>query len=389
VNPPWPKARLGAVLRRSEESIRIEPDASYREITVKLWGKGVVQRGVIVGAAVAAQRRYVARSDQFILSRIDARNGALGVVPKELDGAIVSGDFPLFDVNLDRLLPAFLGWMCRTAPFVEACQRASEGTTNRVRIQEDQLLATEIPLPPLAEQRHIVERLGALAAQICAACELRSRASEELMALAAARAATLFRNALRNGTERLDALAKLERGKFSYRPRNEPRFFGGGHPWIQIGEIESSDKFIRVWTETLNDEGLAISKKFPRGTVLISIAATIGAVGILDFDSCVPDSIVGVTPRPGNDSEFLYYYLRYLRGHLEELAPQSAQKNINLQILAGMPVPRLSLAEQRRVAAELNLFQGEVDTLRRLHREGAAELNAMLSAVHDRAFDQL
>src|ERR1017187_5105723 len=116
-------------------------------------------------------------------------------------------------------------------------------------------------------------------------------------------------------------------------PRNEPRFFGGVHPWIQIGEIESSNKYIRAWTQTLNDDGLKISKKFPRGTVLISIAATIGAVGILDFDCCVPDSIVGVTPKPQTEPEFLYHYLGYLRGHLEEIAPQSAQKNINLGIL--------------------------------------------------------
>ena len=75
----------------------------------------------------------------------------------------------------------------------------------------------------------------------------------------------------------------------------------------------------------------------------MSIAATIGAVGILDFDCCVPDSIVGVTPGDGIDSEFIYYYLGYLRQHLEEIAPQSAQKNINLQILSELPVPELTL----------------------------------------------
>lgn len=132
----WPKVRLGEVLTRSEESIALQPDATYREITVKLWGKGVVLRGVVTGAEVAAERRHVARQEQFILSRIDARNGALGIVPSELDGAIVTNDFPVFRIAEQRLSPAYLGWVSRTASFVEECLRASEGTTNRVRLQE-------------------------------------------------------------------------------------------------------------------------------------------------------------------------------------------------------------------------------------------------------------
>mgnify|MGYP001569685864 FL=1 len=91
----WPTVRLGEVLRRSEETIELQPDVEYRQITVKLWGKGVMLRGVLTGAGIAASRQMVARRGQFILSRIDARNGALGIVPSELDEAIVTNDFLL------------------------------------------------------------------------------------------------------------------------------------------------------------------------------------------------------------------------------------------------------------------------------------------------------
>ncbi len=121
----------------------------------------------------------VARRGQFILSRIDARNGAFGIVPGELDGAIVTNDFPVFIVVENRLLPAYLGWICRTASFVEECKRASEGTTNRVRLQEDKFPAREIPLPPLAEQRRVVARIEELAARIHETCTLRHQAAEE------------------------------------------------------------------------------------------------------------------------------------------------------------------------------------------------------------------
>ena len=129
----WPEVPLADVLKKSEASTVIEPDTLYREVTVRLWGKGVVERRQVLGAEIGSGRRFCARSGQFILSRIDARNGALGIVPDELDGAVVSNDFPVFDIDESVLLPSFLRWMSQTRGFVELCQRASEGTTNRVR----------------------------------------------------------------------------------------------------------------------------------------------------------------------------------------------------------------------------------------------------------------
>jgi len=381
----WPRVRLGEVLKRSEETIGPMMDAEYREITVRLWGKGVTDRGVVSGAALSG-RRFMAHAGQFIASRIDARNGAMGLVPPMLEGAIVTNDFPLFWINGDRLVPSFLSWLCKTKGFVELCQRASEGTTNRVRLKEDRFLALEIPLPPLTEQRRIVARIEELAAQIDEARTLQQKACMEAELLVEREREVIFKTAAQKGTVSLSEVANLERGKFSHRPRNEPRFFGGRHPWIQIAEIESSSKYVRKWNESLNDEGLAISRKFPKGTVLISIAATIGAVGILDFDCCVPDSIVGVTPKVGIDSAFLYHFLGYVRTHLETIAPQSAQKNINLQILAALPVPKLSFLEQHHIVAELDALQAAVDQLKRLQTETAAELDALLPAILDRAF---
>jgi len=102
------------------------------------------------------------------MSRIDARHGAFGLVPPELDGAVVSGDFPSFDVDSDQLLPDFMSWLSRTEPFVAACKAASEGSTNRVRLKEDRFLASQIGLPPVSEQRRIVVRLSAVADRLAA-----------------------------------------------------------------------------------------------------------------------------------------------------------------------------------------------------------------------------
>src|SRR5439155_12503083 len=146
---------LGEVLRRSEETIELQPDRKYREIVVRWWGKGVVLRREVTGLEIAATRRFVAHEGQFIISRIDARKGAIAIVTKEMDGAIVTNDVPVFDCDAHRLLPSYLELLSHTAAFVEECERASEGTTNRVRLQEDKFLARQILLPTLAEQRRV------------------------------------------------------------------------------------------------------------------------------------------------------------------------------------------------------------------------------------------
>jgi type I restriction enzyme S subunit len=175
----YPMVPLGEILTKSEEWIDLIPDEVYREVTVRLWGKGVVQRREVPGAEIGATRRLVVRARQFILSRIDARHGALGLIPEALDGAVVSNDFPVFTPNASKLLPSFLAWISKTNTFVDICRAASEGTTNRVRLDEQRFLTFEIPLPSLNEQRRIVARIEALAAQIEEARGLRRGAVEE------------------------------------------------------------------------------------------------------------------------------------------------------------------------------------------------------------------
>jgi type I restriction enzyme S subunit len=256
-----------------------------------------------------------------------------------------------------------------------------------VRERQDGL-ETELPLlpSPLEEQRRIVERIERLAQRVTMLSETQESVRQETDLLLQAGRAKLFEGMAKSGTVLLCEAAVLERGKFSHRPRNDPRFFGGAHPWIQIGEIEASGKYIEQWTETLNDDGLAISKKFPKGTLLISIAATIGAVGILRFDCCVPDSIVGVTPKPGWDSTYLFHYLCYLRDHLEQVAPQSAQKNINLQILSGLPVPVATPKGQAEAVAYLDALEEMVRRLRKLQTAGCAETHLLMPSVLNAAF---
>lgn len=153
-------------LTKSEDWVPVRPDQNYKQITARLWGKGLTLRGEVPGSAIAAARQYCAKAGQFLISRIDARHGAFGIVPEELDGALVSNDFPCFNIDASTVLPHFFEWYSRTPEFIDLCRRASEGSTNRVRMKEAKFLKMTVPLPSLDEQRRIVEKLDRVAALV-------------------------------------------------------------------------------------------------------------------------------------------------------------------------------------------------------------------------------
>jgi type I restriction enzyme S subunit len=365
MNVSWQPTKLAKVLTPVSRAEAVDPTKEYQLLGVRLEGRGPFLRETVLGSQSAATRLFKVEAGDFINSRLFAWSGAFGVIETDIDGCYVSGEFPTFQPVPGKIDTEFLRLWFRLPSTIEKVEADCTGSTplTRHRFKENFFLSLEIPLPPLAEQRRILARVESLAVKIDNACSLRQQTLEEVEALFEQGRAKAFEGTKKHGQVSLESIATLERGKFSHRPRNDPRFFGGSHPWIQIAEIENSNKVICKWNETLNDDGLAISKKFPRGTVLVSIAATIGAVGILDFDCCVPDSIVGVIPRQLTDSEFLYHFLGYVRTHLENIAPQSAQKNINLQILAPLPVPELDFQEQRRIVVYLDGLQAKVDAL--------------------------
>jgi type I restriction enzyme, S subunit len=380
----YPLVEFGQVGSQRKGSVTIDEGNTYKRCRVRLHAKGIVERDRVLGAEIKTKTQQVCKTGEFLVAEIDAKVGGFGIVPDTLDGAIVSSHYFLFSVDEARLDLRFLDYYIQTNDF--RSQVEAQGSTNYAAIRPDDVLGYRIPLPPLAEQRQIVKRIEEIAARDEEARRLRQEAAAEASQLLASAREKAFEQALSGETLRLDRAADLERGKFSHRPRNEPRFFGGDHPWIQIAEIEGAGKWIRSYSQTLNDDGLAISRKFPKGTVLISIAATIGAVGILGFDCCFPDSIVGVTPKPEYDSEFIYHYLCYLRTDLERVAPQSAQKNINLKILSPLPVPVLDPNEQQSIVHLLDRLESKIEELVHEQAQAAAELDALMPAVLDRAF---
>ena len=130
------------------------------------------------------------------------------------------------------------------------------------------------------------------------------------------------------------------------RIQHDPKFFDGPYPFIQTGDVVKA-VFSKVpYTQTLNEQGLAVSKLFQPPVVLITIAANIGDTAVLDYPACFTDSVIGLTPEKDIDARFLDLMMRKQKKHLNEIAPQLAQKNINLEILRPVQVPVPSLEKQ-------------------------------------------
>ena len=159
----------------------------------------------------------------------------------------------------------------------------------------------------------------------------------------------------------IEEACEIKRGKFSHRPRNEPRFYGGKYPFIQTGDVARANGGKISYTQTLNDEGLSISRLFQPPVVVITIAANIGDTAVLDFPSCFPDSIIGLIPNSGTDAWFLEFIMRAKKQHLNRIAPQAAQKNINIKTLKAMAIPLPPLGTQQAIVTEIKAEQALVE----------------------------
>jgi type I restriction enzyme S subunit len=152
--------RIGDILTRNKTQVEVEDGTSYKQVTIRTNYKGVVLRGSQDGSAILTKNQFRVSPGQFILSRIDARNGAFGIVPEELDGAIVSNEFLAFDINEDEVERDFFNVFLQSPVFLEACIRASRGNTNRKRVEETFFLNYEINLPPIREQHELIKQIN-------------------------------------------------------------------------------------------------------------------------------------------------------------------------------------------------------------------------------------
>ena len=153
----YPMLRIGEFLKHNKTAVSIEDDKTYKRATIKVRNGGIFLRDEEKGSNIGTKNQFLISKGQFLLSKIDARNGAFGVVPDVLDGGVITGNFWTFDVDYTIINPHYLTLLTTTQAFVSFCEQASNGTTNRHYMQEPLFLNIKVPVPSLEEQNKLVE----------------------------------------------------------------------------------------------------------------------------------------------------------------------------------------------------------------------------------------
>lgn len=248
----------------------------------------------------------------------------------------------------------------------------------------------EISYPKsLAEQKRIVKKLDEVFEQIERAKAHTEQNLKNAKELFESYLQGVFANPGEGWEEKTleDISLEFGRGKSKHRPRNDTKLYGGKYPFIQTGDIRNAKHFITEYTQTYNDTGLAQSKLWPKGTICITIAANIAETGILGFDACFPDSVIGlvVNPKKANQ-DFIEYLLQFFKTRIQAKGKGSAQANINMATFEYETFPIPPVVEQKSIVKKLDALSEQTKKLEVLYQQKLADLDELKKSILQNAF---
>lgn len=309
-------------------------------------------------------------------------NGKIAQVQMASLHGFGSTEFHVVRASGDRLDSRYLVHFLRQPRVRAAGERRMTGSAGQRRVPKQFISDLRIPLPAVEEQRQI-------AAILDKSEDLRAkRVASKIRIDWIPRAVfmSLFGDPIRNNhnwpVKQFGEVGTLDRGVSQHRPRNAPELLNGPYPFIQTGDIATCDGYIRGYRSTYSEAGLSQSRLWPKGTLCITIAANIAKTGILGFDACFPDSVVGFIPFDLVTTEYIQTWMSFLQATLERIAPESAQKNINLNILRNLPIPVPPVNLQR----EFTRVMHSVENLRSTSRDSLHKLGLLFGSLQSRAF---
>ncbi len=258
----------------------------------------------------------------------------------------------LVEINSNQLLTKFVYYYLT----ISTKKYVSSGMGNP-KLMSNVMGKIKIPILPLEIQEKIVQILDKMTEYVT---ELTSELTSRKKQYSFYRDKLLsFENEVyKVEWKPLSEIAKdFGRGKSKHRPRNDARLYGGDIPFIQTGDIREAGKWVENFSQTYSDFGLEQSKQWEKGTLCITIAANIAETGLLGFDACFPDSVIGFVANPEFAiTEYVYYYLNSIKDYLANKSYGSAQDNLNLSSFSSLKIPVPSLEIQSRIVQVLDNF---------------------------------
>jgi type I restriction enzyme S subunit len=385
--------RFGEFLTQRRDFLAIDAFRSYQRARVQLHGNGILLRDEVLGSEIKTKKQQAARTGDLLVAEIDAKVGGFGIVPTELDGAIVSSHYFLFEVNEQICLKAWLDWYVRSGMLEE--QVKAQGSTNYAAIRPSDVLAYQIPLLPPLEQRRIVARIEALARRVEEARRLRREATEEAEALWGSTAAELLTKETDLGRHSIGDICEV-RGGLQKSPARAPR--DHPTPYLTVAHVQrnridvgSDLRYFEVTTDELTRWRLEF------GDLLIiegnGSADQIGRVALFrnEIENCVHQNHV-IRARPDRSKvnpEYLNAFLNSPLGQ-EEVQKRSRTtsglRTLSVGRIQEIQVPLPTLAQQGQIVVQLSRVEAEVGNILRLQVETQKELDALMPSILANAF---
>ena len=317
------------------------------------------------------------RRGDLVIHAMDAFAGAIGVADADGKGT------PVYSVCRPepRVNAYFYAYILREMARNQWIQALAKGIRERSSdFRYTEFALQPVPVPPLSEQTAIVRYLD----QADERTRRYVRSRERLIELLEEYRQAVIHHAVTRGLDpdvrlkpssvewlgdvpahwevrRVKQVSRILRGKFTHRPRNDPSLYNGPYPFIQTGDVARAKKTITEYSQTLNKQGLAVSLMFPTGTLVMTIAANIGDVAILDFEACFPDSVVGFVPHQNVDRDYLYYLFRAMKAEFLRETPVNTQGNLNVERIGSRHIALPPISEQISIVAYLDKAAADID----------------------------
>ena len=158
-NPIYKKVKIGSVVSLSKDVIYVEPNIKYTRLTVKLFNKGIQERDTVIGSQIGTKRQTRVKEGQFVISKIDGKSAAFGIVNSSLEGAIVTPDFMVYNIDTTKIVPEYLELVLTNEAILNQFSNSSSGTTGRRRLSQKVFENTLIALPSIDEQRKLIAKI--------------------------------------------------------------------------------------------------------------------------------------------------------------------------------------------------------------------------------------
>jgi type I restriction enzyme S subunit len=364
----WTHATFADVLDVVERPKKLNHDATYRLLTAKRSRGGIALRGELLGREILTKTQFEAKGGDFLISRRQIIHGACGLVPAELDGAVVSNEYSTLRAR-PNLTMDFLRHYSHTPYFQRTCFHSSHGVdVEKMIFKIDEWLAREVNVPPLPEQR----KISAILSSVDDAMAATQAVIEQLGVLKKAMMAELLTRGLPGRHTRFKQTEIGEVPDDWFVVRFEELLAEGdalSYGILQPGD-DAADGVPMLRTVDFDNDGrrantsvLRVAETIERtyertrlrgGEVLLSVMGTVGRPVAVDpawRGWNVNRALAVIRPNGRISQRFLTFWLRspatQARFNAEQIG--SAQKRINLGDLREMRVPVPDSAEQERI----------------------------------------